>query len=124
MRDGERKREIETERRIYLKEYGMYQKEKSQTSERNGSRAILKIERPTLITVLSAFAVNRYQDFSVSGPLSSRFKFLRAEPSCLPWLTTPFPAPERAEHLYSRPSPDCDQQDSPSGKFKKQAQEE
>ena len=28
----------------------MYQKEKSQTSERNGSRAILKIERPTLIT--------------------------------------------------------------------------
>ena len=82
------------------------------------------MERPTLITVLSAFAMNRYQDFSVSGPLSSRFKFLWAEPSCLPWLTTRFPAPERAERLHSRPSPDCDQQDSPSGKFKKQAQEE
>lgn len=73
---------------------------------------------------LSAFAMNRYQDFSVSGPLSSRFKFLRAEPSCLSWPTTPFPAAETAERLYSRPSPDCDQQDSPSGKFKKQAQEE
>ena len=77
MRDEGRKREIETER-IYLKEYGMYQKEKSQTSEGNGSRAILKIERPTLITVLSAFAKNRYQGFSVSESHPSRFKFLQA----------------------------------------------
>lgn len=99
---------METKRRIYLKEYGMYQKEKSQTSERNGSRAVLKIEGPTLITVLSAFAMNRNQDFSVSGSLPSRLKFLGVDSSGFAWLTIPSPTPERAEHLHSRPSPDCD----------------
>lgn len=41
---------------------------------KNGSRAVLKIERPTLITVLSAFAMNRYQDFSVSVSLPSQIQ--------------------------------------------------
>lgn len=86
MREGERKRDRDREKNLFERIWDVPRNKTKQNNKgekpdfwKEGNKGSLRIERPTLIAVLSTSAVDQHQELSVSVCLPSSFKFLGIE---------------------------------------------